>query len=114
MGAWGYGLLDNDGALDELHDVHKATIAILKKLFKKSDPGFDQGRFERLGVLYAVLPMHNLMYDLEYTDIIDKAVADVDFLLTNEDWLSSWKDIKAIKKSLRSFKTKLTRTRIKE
>lgn len=110
MGAWGYGLLDNDGVLDELHDVQVAVVKKLQKLFKKSNPEHAQDRFERLGVLHAVLPLKDINYHVEETDIVDKALSDIDSLVQDQSWLKSWRDGgRGVKRNLRHLKTKLSK-----
>ena len=98
MGAWFYGPIDNDAAADWMGDtMHKSKLPKLieKGLKSKSQDVVRAAAFllEQVGYTY--------MYDIE---VLDKhlalAVEKLDALRNDEDWLSSWSQPGAVRRSI--------------
>lgn len=107
MGAWGYGLLDNDDVCDKLCNVSKYATERLKKLFNKRKID-SQERFERVGMLFGCYKMEGISFYLEQSQILYAGLRDIDYLVEDLDWLESWKDRgKTTRKHLLNFKKQI-------
>lgn len=80
MGAWEYGIYDNDTALDFVGDLESFFI---EKLNGSKEP-------EEIRVI-ADIAQH---LDLE---ILPNCVEELEFLLDDEDWINTWNDPDRIK-----------------
>ena len=101
-GAWGYGILDNDSALDYQSETTKAYI--LKVMNDIKNCGDAQGRWAKVGVLVDFLKKYKsdeLQVTKEYSLAIDFAKDVLKDLFDDESFISSWDDESKIKSSLK-------------
>ena len=101
-GAWGYGILDNDSALDYQSETTKAYILKVMKDIKNC--GDAQGRWAKVGVLVDFLKKYKsdeLQVTKEYSMAIDFAKDVLKDLFDDESFISSWDDESKIKSSLK-------------
>lgn len=101
-GAWGYGILDNDSALDYQSDTTKAYILKVMKDIKNSDDS--QSKWAKVGVLVDFLKKYKsdeLQVTKEYGMAIDFAKSVLKELFNDESFISSWDDESKIKSSLK-------------
>lgn len=101
-GAWGYGVLDNDSALDYQSETTKAYILKVMKDIKNSDDA--QGRWAKVGVLVDFLKKYKsdeLQVTKEYSAAIDFSKKVLKDLFADESFISSWDDESKIKSSLK-------------
>ena len=101
-GAWGYGILDNDSALDYQSETTSAYIKKVVKDIKKSTDS--QSKWAKVGVLVDFLKKYK-SDELQVTDVysaaIDFAKDTLRDLFADEAFLSSWDDEAKIKSSLK-------------
>lgn len=101
-GAWGYGILDNDAALDYQSETTKAYILkVMKDIKNASD---SQMKWAKVGVLVDFLKKYKsdeLQVTDEYSTAIDFAKATLKELFADESFIASWDDEAKIKSSLK-------------
>ena len=101
-GAWGYGILDNDAAIDY---QSKTTSAYLKKVMNDVlMSGNADDKWAKVGVLIDFLKKYKsdeLQVTDDYTNAIDFAVTTLKGLLNDQQFISSWDDAKKIRSSLK-------------
>ena len=101
-GAWGYGILDNDSALDYQSDTAKDyLLKVMKDIKHSTDP---QSKWAKVGVLVDFLKKYKsdeLQVTDEYCEAIDFAKKALNGLFNDEGFISSWDDESKIKSSLK-------------
>jgi hypothetical protein len=101
-GAWGYGILDNDSALDYQSDTTKSYILKVMKDIKHAPDS--QSKWAKVGVLVDFLKKYKsdeLQVTKEYGLAIDFAKSVLKELFNDEGFISSWDDEAKIKSSLK-------------
>ena len=101
-GAWGYGILDNDSALDYQSDTTKAYINKVIKDIKTSTDS--QSKWAKVGVLVDFLKKYKsdeLQVTDTYSYAIDFAKDTLRELFNDEGFIASWDDEAKIKSSLK-------------
>lgn len=101
-GAWGYGILDNDAALDY---QSKTTSAYLKRVMNDITMATDSDdKWAKVGVLVDFLKKYKsdeLQVTDEYTNAIEFTKSVLKNLSSDQAFISSWDDEKKIKSSLK-------------
>ena len=101
-GAWGYGILDNDSALDYQSDTAKGyLLKVMKDIKHSTDP---QSKWAKVGVLVDFLKKYKndeLQVTDEYCKAIDFAKKTLNGLFNDEGFISSWDDESKIKSSIK-------------
>lgn len=101
-GAWGYGILDNDAALDY---QSKTTGAYIKKVMNDiMMAGNSDDKWAKVGVLIDFLKKYKsdeLQVTDEYTNAIEFTKSVLKGLMSDQAFISSWDDEKKIKSSLK-------------
>ena len=99
MGAWGEGPYDNDTAADWFYDISKKPItSLITNGLESKD--YDEIRaaaylLERVGETHWVYPE-------EYREPhVNLALEKLKDILQDDEWTSNWRDVKAIKKSVK-------------
>ena len=101
-GAWGYGVLDNDEALDYQSETTKAYLEKVIKDIKNANDA--DSKWARIGVLVDFLKKYKsdeLQISKEYSYAIDFGKETLKSLFTDEKFISSWDDESKIKSSLK-------------
>ena len=101
-GAWGYGILDNDSALDYQSETTKSYLLKVMKDIKNSNDS--QSKWAKVGVLVDFLKKYKsdeLQVTDEYSIAVDFAKDTLRDLFNDEEFLSSWDDENKIKSSLK-------------
>ena len=101
-GAWGYGILDNDSALDYQSETTKAYVLKVMNDIKNSADA--QSKWAKVGVLVDFLKKYKsdeLQVTNEYSIAVDFCKATLRSLINDESFISSWDDEKKIKSSLK-------------
>ena len=101
-GAWGYGILDNDSALDYQSETTKAYILKVMKDIKNC--GDSQSKWAKVGVLVDFLKKYKsdeLQVTDEYSIAVDFCKETLRSLFNDEQFISSWDDENKIKSSLK-------------
>lgn len=101
-GAWGYGILDNDQALDYQSETTKAYL--LKVMNDIKNATDSQSKWSKVGVLVDFLKKYKsdeLQVTDEYSIAVDFAKDTLRGLFSDEQFLSSWDDENKIKSSLK-------------
>lgn len=84
MGAWGHQLTANDRALDLIDEMAEHQSKFLVKCFNDDS----QDSFGRLGLLEAALSglgSWHVFYSLKETNVVDRALYDIEFLLQSKE-----------------------------
>ena len=101
-GAWGYGILDNDAALDY---QSKTTGAYIKKVMNDiMMAGNSDDKWAKVGVLIDFLKKYKsdeLQVTDDYTNAIEFTKSVLKGLMSEKAFISSWDDEKKIKSSLK-------------
>lgn len=105
MGAWGYEPFDNDSALDWANSLaaRKALIKDLRKAFRGK--GRDSAR-AAAEILLEAYKAHVLGIQ-DTQELIPDAVQRLTLLLEDASWLESWRDERAVKRSIKKQITRL-------
>ena len=101
-GAWGYGILDNDSALDYQSETTKAYILKVMKDIKMCADS--QSKWAKVGVLVDFLKKYKsdeLQVTDEYSIAVDFAKETLRSLYNDEQFIASWDDENKIKSSLK-------------
>lgn len=103
-GAWGYGILDNDSALDRQTKFGKYALTLLTSKIKNSISNDD--RWANLGVLVDFIKKYDddeIRFTDEYSNAIELCKNTTLELQQNEEFISSWSDPTKIKSELRKI-----------
>ena len=109
-GAWGYGILDNDSALDAQDKFSKQCLNVL--MSKLNQPQIGQSfqdtndLWANLGVLIDFLKKYKddeIQFDDEYNTAVELAKTKLQTLLTNENFLNSWSEPKTMRSKLKKL-----------
>lgn len=85
MGAWGFGSLDNDAALDFVPELINEDA--VKKMLKMKH---NHAELRATGeILVHLHKLNNLWF---HQETIDELVAKLESVLTDQDWMDSWAD----------------------
>jgi hypothetical protein len=101
-GAWGYGILDNDSALDKQTEFGKSSLILLQTRMMNAND--DNEKWANLGVLVDFIKKydHN---ELHFTDEYNKAIELCKTvamnLLESETFITSWNNESKIKSELK-------------
>lgn len=101
-GAWGYGPLDNDEALDYQSETAEECLSKMVKDIETA--GDSNAKWARVGVLLDFLKKYKndeLQVTEEYSNAIDVSKATLNELLKDQSFISSWSDDAKIKASLK-------------
>lgn len=107
-GAWGYGVLDNDSALDLQSEFGIQCLSFLTAKVNTFDTGAldDQGLWSNVGVLIDFLKKYKddeLQFTDAYNEAIDLVRQKLNYLINNEKFINSWSEPKSIKSSIRKL-----------
>lgn len=101
MGAWGEKPDENDSAMDLVYRVVQPMRRAVSKLFPLRGAGANPRdpwrRWERVGVVYHLTKMSPTLVDY---DDVRAAMADLDALSDDEEFISEWKSPPAFRRSL--------------
>lgn len=88
MGAWGYGVFDNDSACDWISTF--VNNKALSKLVKQKDPDPNDLR----AAAAVVIQLHKISSDHIWFDqeVLDKLVASLQCVLDEKEWFDTWRD----------------------
>lgn len=105
MGAWGYGHLDNDSALDFISFIFnmKPITKLAKK--KKLDRAMDYD--EVRAACEVCIKLSKLGYLHLDIEVVDGLTNHLDFILKDKEWLNGWDNPQAVKKNIRSLLKKM-------
>lgn len=111
-GAWGYGVLDNDAALDYQSTSTKAYLRkVMKDIMSEQDA---QNAWAKIGVLVDFLKKYKddeIQFSKEYEGAIQMAKSALKHLFNDEKFISAWDDESKIKSSLKKAFDDLTTLR---
>lgn len=108
-GAWGYGILDNDSALDHQTDFSKICLKVLTSKVRKAqnDPSYAyQELWANVGVLVDFLKKYKddeIQLCDEYTAAIKIAKKALYLLYNNENAVSAWSEPDKFKSSIKKI-----------
>lgn len=103
-GAWGYGILDNDTALDKQTSFGKFSLNLLTTKIKTSKN--DDEKWANLGVLVDFLKKYDheeVRFSDEYNLAIELCKTTASDLLDNEIFITSWDNESKIKSELKKI-----------
>lgn len=106
-GAWGYGILDNDSALDLQTEFAKTCIKVLcSKLESQYNGTFvnNENLWSNIGVLSDFLKKYKdneIQLTSEYTKAINIVQNGINYLMSNKEFINSWSEPEKIKSSLK-------------
>lgn len=103
MGAWGYKPNENDESADEYSLLMRKLGKYVVKTFDRKKPDSSE-RFARVGMIYSLFQHSPGLASL----VRQTVLADITFLLKDKEWLSTWKDEKAIVQELKKFRKQLS------
>lgn len=101
-GAWGYGILDNDTALDKQSSFGKFSINLL--ITKINASKNDDEKWANLGVLVDFLKKYDheeIRFSDAYNNAIEICKKIASELLNNENFITSWDNQSKIKSELK-------------
>ena len=101
-GAWGYGILDNDTALDKQTQFGEFSLKLLTT--KISTSTTDDEKWANLGVLVDFLKKYDheeIRFDDEYNSAIELCKKTCEELINNKNFISSWDNESKIKSELK-------------
>ena len=101
-GAWGYGILDNDVALDKQSQFGEFSLKLLTAKINTSTT--DDEKWANLGVLVDFLKKYDneeIRFDDEYNSAIELCKKTCKELINNKNFISSWDDESKIKSQLK-------------
>jgi hypothetical protein len=101
-GAWGYGILDNDSALDKQSEFGKSSLILLQTRLNNAKTEDD--KWANLGVLVDFLKKYNhdeLHVSDEYNNAIELCKITTDALLKSRNFIKSWSNESKIKSELK-------------
>jgi DNA transposition AAA+ family ATPase len=99
MGAWGYGPLENDTAMDYVSDVEslpaEESLEFLLKTINEN-PNKEFWKYDKIRAAIQIIQ--------EKTKdklIINKSIKKLKIILKDKSWIESWKDPYRIRKSIK-------------
>jgi hypothetical protein len=101
-GAWGYGILDNDTALDKQTQFGEFSLKLLTTKINSSTT--DDEKWANLGVLVDFLKKYDheeIRFDDEYNFAIEVCKKTCEELINNKNFISSWENESKIKSELK-------------
>lgn len=101
-GAWGYGILDNDTALDKQTQFGEFSLKLLTTKINSSTT--DDEKWANLGVLVDFLKKYDheeIRFDDEYNFAIEICKKTCEELINNKNFISSWENESKIKSELK-------------
>lgn len=105
-GAWGYGILDSDSALDAQSTFANQCLSVLVANVQNSNRmGSDaQDLWSNLGVLIDFLKKYKedeIHFSDEYNAAVDLVKSKLNFLYNNEEFVNAWSEPKSIRSSIK-------------
>lgn len=107
-GSWGYGILDNDKALDNQTDFGKSSLIPLMAKLKSSNDGDE--KWANLGVLIDFLKKYDdeeVKFTDEYSSAIELAKDTINNLLKDTSFIRDWDNPNKIKTELKHLYDKV-------
>jgi hypothetical protein len=101
-GAWGYGILDNDTALDKQTQFGEFSLKLLTTKINTSTT--DDEKWANLGVLVDFLKKYDheeIRFDDEYNFAIEVCKKTCEELISNKNFISSWENESKIKSEIK-------------
>lgn len=101
-GAWGYGILDNDTALDNQTKFGSFSLSLLSTKLKTSKTSDD--KWANLGVLVDFLKKYDhedIRFNDDYNLAIELCKNTINFLSNDKQFITSWKNESKIKSELK-------------
>lgn len=103
-GAWGYGILDNDTALDNQSQFGEFSLKLLTTKLNASTT--DDDKWANLGVLVDFLKKYNneeIRFDDEYNSAIELCKKTCEELINNKTFIESWSNPNKMKSELKKI-----------
>ena len=103
-GAWGYGILDNDTALDNQSQFGEFSLKLLTTKINASTT--DDDKWANLGVLVDFLKKYNneeIRFDDEYNSAIELCKKTCEELINNKTFIESWSNPNKMKSELKKI-----------
>lgn len=115
-GAWGYGILDNDSALDIQSNFAAQCLSVLISnvqniIVSDTNPNSASELWSNLGVLIDFLKKYKddeIQFNDLYNQAVDLATSRLNILLTNSQFINMWSEPKSIKESIRKLLDKMS------
>ena len=101
-GAWGYGILDNDTALDKHTQFGEFSLKLLTTKINTSTT--DDEKWANLGVLVDFLKKYDheeIRFNDEYNFAIEVCKKTCEELISNKNFISSWENESKIKSEIK-------------
>ena len=101
-GAWGYGILDNDTALDKQTQFGEFSLKLLTTKINTSTT--DDEKWANLGVLVDFLKKYDheeIRFNDEYNFAIEVCKKTCEELISNKNFISSWENESKIKSEIK-------------
>ena len=115
-GAWGYGILDNDSALDIQSNFAAQCLSVLISnvqniIVSDANPNSASELWSNLGVLIDFLKKYKddeIQFNDLYNQAVDLATNRLNILLANPQFINMWSEPKSIKESIRKLLDKMS------
>lgn len=101
-GAWGYGILDNDSALDAQSEFGEQCLNVLYANVQNAQDS--QSLWSELGVLIDFLKKYKddeIQFSDKYNYAVDLAKSKLNILFNDENFINDWSEPRSIKSSLK-------------